>query len=110
LGSLFRSLHADHVGNKPAARRRPLLDRVLTRVLRSSVSGAVDGVMLLLTLHGRRSGEQITLPVQRAVGRNAPWIYVGRAETNTWWRNLAEEAPVQVRLRGRTVQASVART
>jgi uncharacterized protein len=91
------------VRRQAGVRRQPLVNRALAWVLRSPVSGAVDGSLLLLTLRGRRTGRAITLPVQYAVGPDALWVWPGRPETKTWWRNLAAESAVEVRLRGQAV-------
>lgn len=72
-------------------------------MLRSPLSGVVDSSLTLLSLQGRRTGREVNLPVQYAVDTDALWVWPGQAETKTWWRNLAAEAPVQLRLRGRTV-------
>lgn len=80
-----------------------MLNGVLGWVLRSPLSGVVDSSLMLLTLRGRRTGREVNLPVQYAADKDALWVWPGNAETKTWWRNLAAEAPVQLRLRGRTV-------
>lgn len=87
-------------------RPEPFVNRLVARVLSSPVSGLLDGSLLLLTLRGRRTGREITLPVQYAVGPDAIWVWPGRPETKTWWRNLVDEAPVRIRLRGRDVAGS----
>jgi membrane protease YdiL (CAAX protease family) len=75
-------------------------------LLRSPISGTVDGSLMLLTVRGRRSGRQIEFPVQYAVGETAVWVYPGHPETKSWWRNLEGGAPVRVHLRGRDLDAS----
>lgn len=88
-----------------AARRRaaspqPVINRMFTRVLQSPLSGAVDGSLVLLTVPGRRTGQAATLPVQYAASRDAIWVWPGKPETKTWWRNLRTETAVGLRLRG----------
>ncbi|HEU4542780.1 MAG TPA: nitroreductase/quinone reductase family protein [Jiangellaceae bacterium] len=81
--------------------KQPLLNRVMSRVLRSPLSRLVDGSVMLLTVYGSRSGRPYTFPVQYVQRGDVLWIYVGRSEEKTWWHNLAREARVQVVLRGR---------
>ena len=82
-----------------AAPHQPVVNRLLTRVLRSPLSGAVDGFLVLLAVPGRRTGRAVTLPVQYAAGRDAIWVRPGQPETKTWWRNLPAETAVGLRLR-----------
>jgi deazaflavin-dependent oxidoreductase (nitroreductase family) len=88
------------------ARRQPVLNRLLLRLLHSPLAGAVDGALLLLTVPGRRSGRAITLPVQYAAGDDAIWVWPADPETKTWWRNLWVAAPVRIRLRGQDLDAT----
>lgn len=86
--------------------RPPLVNRTLAAVLRSPLSGLVDASLMLVTLRGRRTGREVTLPVQYAVGDDALWIWPGHPQTKTWWRNLRVAAPVRLRLRGEQVPAT----
>ena len=56
---------------------RPVANRMVGRVLRSPLSAAVDGALMLITVHGRRTGQEISLPVQYAVGDDAIWVWPG---------------------------------
>jgi membrane protease YdiL (CAAX protease family) len=96
---------AEHMDTM-VARRQPLANRLLLRVLRSPLAGAVDGSLLALTVRGRQSGRAITLPVQYAAGDDAIWVWPGRPATKTWWRNLRLAAPVQLRLLGHDLGAT----
>ena len=70
----LRSPQSVGVGTQVDIRQQPLVNRFLTGVLHSPVSGVVDGSLLLLTMRGRRTGREITLPVQYAVGPDAIWV------------------------------------
>jgi deazaflavin-dependent oxidoreductase (nitroreductase family) len=88
------------------ARRQPVLNRLLLRLLHSPLAGAVDGALLGLTVRGRHSGRPITLPVQYAAGDDAIWVWPAGPETKTWWRNLRAAAPVRLRLVGQDLDAT----
>ncbi|HZD70354.1 MAG TPA: nitroreductase family deazaflavin-dependent oxidoreductase [Actinomycetes bacterium] len=60
----------------------------------------------MLTLRGRRTGREITCPVQYAAGQDALWVWPAHPEQKTWWRNLEVESPVRLRLRGRDLHAT----
>ena len=87
----------------PVTARAPLAIRVVAAVLRSPVSGALDAALVLLTVRGRRTGREISLPAQYAAGEDALWVWPGHPETKNWWRNLRVESPVRLRLLGRDV-------
>jgi hypothetical protein len=91
---------------RPRRRDQPVVNRVLARILRSPLASAVDGSLLLLTVRGRRTGREITFPVQYATGVDAIWVRPGRPETTTWWRSLRTETPVRIRLRGQDLTAT----
>lgn len=86
----------------------PWVNRLVAGLLRSPLSGLVDGRLLLLTVVGRRTGRTYALPVQYATGPLYVWVWPGNPEAKTWWRNLLAPAPVTLRLRGADV-AGVAR-
>jgi uncharacterized protein len=75
-------------------------DGLVKWLLRSSFSGVVEGSVMLLTVRGRRTGRPYTLPVQYAESASVIWVLPGGHERKTWWRNLVDEQPVQLRLRG----------
>ena len=81
--------------------KQPLLNRAMSRLVRSRFSRLVDRNILLLTVFGRRTGQPYTFPVQYVQRGEVLWVFVGSSEEKTWWRNLVQEAPVQVLLRGR---------
>lgn len=73
-------------------------------ILRSPLHGLLSGSVLLLTYRGKKSGREYTLPVQYAWDGNTLYVVPGSPEKKTWWRNFRGGAPVQVRLRGQTLQ------
>lgn len=87
-----------------------VINPVIAGVLRSPLHGVASRHLLLLTLRTRRSARCITIPVgYEEVGANRLKVTVGAAQRKRWWRNLQEEAPVSIRLRGRS-RTGVART
>ncbi|GAA3446437.1 nitroreductase/quinone reductase family protein [Planomonospora venezuelensis] len=100
---------------RPAGLKRPLagrsawrrLDGLQNRVvnpvvrwlLRSTLHDLLSGSVLLLTVRGRRSGRQITVPAGY-VERDGELLLISH-RTRRWWRNLHDGAPVRVLLRGR---------
>ncbi|HEX6197679.1 MAG TPA: nitroreductase/quinone reductase family protein [Jiangellaceae bacterium] len=89
-------------GETPTTRgKQPWLNRAMSRLVRSRFSRLVDRSILLLTVFGRRTGRPYTFPVQYVQHGDVLWVYIGSSEDKTWWRNLEQEARVQVLLRGR---------
>jgi deazaflavin-dependent oxidoreductase (nitroreductase family) len=74
---------------------------VVEWILRSSFSGLLESSVMLVTLKGRRTGREYTLPVQYADDGDRIWVLVGRPERKTWWRNLQAETPIHFRHRGK---------
>lgn len=69
-------------------------------LLRSSFSGLLERSLLLLDVHGRRTGRHYRLPVQYAQAGPVIWVLPAGHERKTWWRNLLQEQPVQLWLGG----------
>lgn len=89
-------------GHRPS--RGPLINRLVAGLLRSPLSGLVDGTLLLLTVPGRRTGRGYTFPVQYATGPLYLWVWPGNPQAKTWWRNLRAPTVVTLRLRGKWVR------
>ncbi len=77
----------------------------MTWLLRSPFSGLLDGSVMLLTVRGRRTGTEYTLPVQYAEEGGTIWVLPGHHERKRWWRNLLDESSVRLRLRGHEFDA-----
>ena len=71
-------------------------------VLRSRAHGLLSGGMMLITVTGRKTGRQITTPVQYLPEGDVLWVISSR--DRTWWRNLRGGAQVTLRLRGKDVR------
>ena len=85
---------SDQHGPEAARRNRQRLgNRVVLRLLGSPVSGLVDAALLQLTVRDRRTGRDVTSPVQHAAGGDALWVVPTDPESNTW-RNLVDVSPV----------------
>jgi len=72
-------------------------------LLRSRWHGLLSGNTLLITVTGRKSGRQITLPVNFI--RNGSELWIVSSRDRTWWKNVIGGAPVILRLQGRDVPA-----
>jgi len=76
---------------------------ILKWLLLSPFHGMLSGSTMLITVTGRKSGKEITTPVNYVdMGEELLTVSFRR---RTWWRNLRGGAPVTVRLGGRNVQA-----
>jgi deazaflavin-dependent oxidoreductase (nitroreductase family) len=70
-------------------------------LLRSPLHPMLSGSTLLITVTGRKTGRQLTTPVNYYRDGDTLWVVTQR--DRTWWRNLRGGAPVQLRLRGQAV-------
>jgi deazaflavin-dependent oxidoreductase (nitroreductase family) len=71
-------------------------------VLRSPFHRLLSENVLLITVTGRKSGREYTLPVNYQRAGNEIWITSQRERT--WWRNLRGGSAVELRLAGKTVR------
>ena len=71
---------------------------VMIWMLRSPLHSLLDKSILLVTIRGRKSGKQITTPVNYVRDSEALWVTSTRQRT--WWRNLRGGAALIVRFRG----------
>jgi len=72
------------------------VNRIVRAVLRSPLHGLLSGNTLLLTLTGRKTGKQYTIPVSYIQDGDMLTCYTASA----WWKNVRGGAPVTVILRG----------
>ena len=72
-------------------------------ILRSPLHGLLSASLMLISYHGRKSGQEYTLPVQYAQDGHIVTLVVGMAEQKNWWRNLRGGASVQLILTGKRV-------
>ncbi len=68
-------------------------------LLQSPAHGVLSRSTALVRYTGRRSGRQITTPVQYAADGDALVILVGRPQTKRWWRNFDDERDLEVLVR-----------
>ncbi|MGB8214429.1 MAG: nitroreductase/quinone reductase family protein [Anaerolineales bacterium] len=72
-------------------------------ILRSRLHALMSASMLIITYRGRKTGREYSLPVQYAQDGNHIFIVPGMPEQKTWWRNLKGGLPIQLRLRGKSL-------
>ncbi len=77
-----------------------LVDPFVCVLLSSPLHGLLSRSVMLITVHGRRTGRSYTLPVQYA--RLGAMIYVYSPSDRQWWHNLNEKSPVTVRIGNET--------
>ena len=97
-------------GHTPFVLVNKAINPIVRTLLRSPAHGLVSGHLALITVTGRRSGRRYTFPV--GYHRDGDHVTVGIdwPERKRWWRNLLDEAPVELRLAGeRRTGTAVAR-
>lgn len=72
---------------------------VVEWMLHSSFSGLLDRSVMLISVKGRRTGREYTLPVNYVDDDEQIWVLPGHPDRKTWWRNLSAETPIRLRLR-----------
>src|SRR5271169_1183835 len=98
-------------GHAPFALWNRSGNRLIVGLLGSPLHAPVSGRLLLITVTGRKSGREITLPVMYTREGDTLKIPVMWPERKLWWRNLRDGAPVRLRLRGRDIAGNaVAKT
>jgi len=65
----------------------------------------IGGYMLLLRVHGRKSGVVRETPLSYFVAEGAAWVCAGFGPTTQWYRNMLADPAVEVVLPGRTIAA-----
>lgn len=89
---------------RPTPRQRPpdavykVLNPTFKAILRSPLHRLLSQRLLVLTFTGRTSGRRYSIPVGYTQVDNTLLI----ATQSRWWKNLRDNARVQVRLRGHT--------
>lgn len=71
----------------------------ITWLLRSRFHSALSRFVLLLTVTGRKSGQQYTFPVE--YGRNGSTVLIVSQPSRTWWRNIQGRTPVTMLIQGK---------
>ena len=83
------------------ARLARLRDASLRTLLRSPLRRVAGSGLMLVTYRGRRSGRVYTTPVEFVRDGDRLLVLVAHPEHKQWWRNVAADPAVQVRLGGR---------
>lgn len=78
-------------------------NRLVVLLLRSRLHPLLSRRLALISVTGRRTGDEHTLPVSYALEGERVTIPVGWPERKLWWRNLSDGGPVRLRLRGADV-------
>ncbi len=74
-------------------------------LLRSPLHGLAGGRIMLLTVTGRRSGRPLAVPVSY-LRHEGGFLSFTSGGWSAWWKNLREDAPVAVWVRGVRVTGS----
>ncbi len=76
------------------------LNPVVATVLGSRAHWLLSRGLTLITVTGRRSGRQYTIPVGYLESSDGMIVLVNDAPSKTWWRNYLDGGPIEVSLRG----------
>lgn len=87
-------------GHGPFAFWNKTGNRLVRSLLSSPLHRLVSARLALITVTGRRSGNEHTFPVGYRQQGELLTIPVVWPQRKLWWRNLREGAQVRVRLRG----------
>ena len=79
-----------------------VVNPVVRLILRSPLHPLLSRYLLLLTVTGRATGRSWTLPLQYAERDGAAWIVPGNPAHKRWWRNLNDDAPATLTIRGKS--------
>lgn len=89
-------------GHTPFAVLNRTGNPIVRAILRSPLHGLLSRGLALITVTGRRSGRELTIPVSYRQRGDRVTVRVGAFERKRWWRNLSHgERPVRMRIRGR---------
>lgn len=81
-----------------------IVNPLVGMVLCSSLHGLVSSALLLISYHGRKSGNVYSLPVEYVQSSDIVYILPGMPDRKTCWHNLREGGSVQIILRGQRLQ------
>lgn len=74
-------------------------------LLRSPLHAMIDERLMLVTIRGRATGRQFTIPVGYVAGIDGWYVLVGQHRSKRWWRNLEHGADVTLTLHGEKIAA-----
>ncbi|MBT4520294.1 MAG: nitroreductase family deazaflavin-dependent oxidoreductase [Halieaceae bacterium] len=78
-----------------------LFNKAITWMLRSPLHGLVSKDMMLITVSGRKTGKQYTIPVSYA--RDGDLVICSADRSRGWWKNVRSGETVTMQLRGKKV-------
>lgn len=78
----------------------PFVNSMMKTILRSPLHNLVSKSVLLISFAGKRSGNLFTTPVSYSQVGDQITIFTHA----TWWKNLDQETPVTLRLRGKDIK------
>jgi hypothetical protein len=87
-------------GHAPFALWNKSGNQLVRLLLVSPLHRVISGKLALITVTGRRTGQQHTFPVGYKRDGERVTILVGLPERKVWWRNLRDGAQVRLRLAG----------
>jgi deazaflavin-dependent oxidoreductase (nitroreductase family) len=76
-------------------------NKAIIWMLRSPLHGLVSKDMMLITVSGRKTGKQYTIPVSYA--RDGDLVICSADRSRGWWKNVRSGETVTMQLRGRKV-------
>lgn len=77
----------------------PLINPMMTLMLRSPLHGLMSSSLMLVRFQGRRSGREFVTPVRYL--RAGDEVHCFTAKHTKWWPNMRSEATVQLTVAGR---------
>ena len=77
---------------------------IVRPILRSPLHRLLSGVLCLITVTGRKSGERFTFPVLYARDGRDVVIVAGWASKKRWWRNVVGGADIELLVAGEHVK------
>jgi deazaflavin-dependent oxidoreductase (nitroreductase family) len=82
------------------------INPLVASILRSPFHWLLSFGLMLITVTGRRTGRRYTIPVGYQRDGDVVTILVSEAPKKQWWRNFHAPAPVEVRLKGKTLSGT----
>ena len=76
----------------------PLINLLMSLLLRSPLHGVMSSSVLLLSFYGRRTGRHISLPLRYM--KSDTGVVCFTTDNATWWRNFEAPHPVDVLVAG----------
>lgn len=81
-------------------------NRFVNLILRSPLHGLISHGIMLIIYTGRKSGQTYATPISYVYEEESVLLTTSFRH-RAWWRNLRDNPPVTLRLRGRDVPATV---